>query len=158
MVTFLLNFCIVIQNTLAKAVMYVFSTLFLFFNSSFFILFSLTNITNRAIFSPMSNNNILDCKEFWKRVSKLAKPQKMTLDEIGAMIGLEKQNFRNRRSKGFFPTLTAAYTIAQRFGVTIEYLLTGSMEKPLIERNIELQKRNMELEKFREQLQTLASK
>ena len=77
------------------------------------------------IFVGMENNN-LDVKTFWERFSQISKSRNVTQVSLCAELEIDLQQLRNKKSNGAFPTLEQLVKISNYFGVSINYMLTGS--------------------------------
>ena len=71
-------------------------------------------------------DNKLDVKAFWERLSIISKTRNVTQITLCAELGIDLQQFRNKKSLGSFPTLEQLVRISEYFGVSINYMLTGA--------------------------------
>ncbi len=78
---------------------------------------------------------------FGLRVEQLLKDKQIKPADFYAGIDCNPQLFYDWKKKGAAPSAKTAYKVAQYFGVTVEYLLTGRTDNPLQAKVDELQNR-----------------
>ncbi len=85
-------------------------------------------------------------KNFGLRVEELLQERNIKPIDFYGEIGIIPQNFYDWKKKGSIPNAATALKVARYFGVTIEYLLTGSTDNPLQEVVEELRERLRKIE------------
>ena len=94
---------------------------------------------------------------FGERVEQLLKERQIKPFDFYNSIGIVPQNFYDWKKKGSNPNAGTALKVAQFFGVTVEYLLTGKTDNPLQPKVDELQKRLLEINEYISKATSLAS-
>ena len=84
---------------------------------------------------------------FGLRVEELLVTRQIKPADFYAGVDINPQLFYDWKKKSQAPNARTAYKVAQFFGVTVEYLLTGNTNNPLQKKVEELQK---QLNKIRE--------
>ena len=103
-------------------------------------------------------NNVLDGKAFWARVKELYTQRRIKQIEVCNVTDMQYANFKNQASAGVLPNVSNVYSIAQLFGVTMEYLLTGTSDNPVVQQNVESARHIAELEKRIDELEQMRAK
>ena len=88
--------------------------------------------------------NQLD-KNFGFRVEALMKERKVKPFDFYEAVGIIPQNYYDWKKRGTVPMASTALKVAQYFGVTVEYLLTGNNTNHLQAKVDELQNRLREI-------------
>lgn len=73
----------------------------------------------------------MDNLNFGLRVEELLRQRQIKPSDFYAGINLSPQMFYDWKNKRAIPNVKTAYKVAQFFGVTVEYLLTGETDNPL---------------------------
>ncbi|SEP82879.1 DNA-binding transcriptional regulator, XRE-family HTH domain [Treponema bryantii] len=82
---------------------------------------------------------------FGTRVDELLTMRNISARDFYTAIGIAPQAYYDWKKKDQVPYATTALKVANYFGVTVEYLITGETDNPLQKKVEELQKRNLEL-------------
>ena len=82
---------------------------------------------------------------FGTRVEQLMQERQIKPGDFYAGVGIVPQAFYDWKKKDQVPYATTALKIAQYFGVSVEYLLTGNRDNPLQAKVEELQGRIRQL-------------
>ncbi len=85
---------------------------------------------------------------FGKRVEQLLKERNVKPVDFYSSVNIIPQQFYDWKNKSAIPNARTAYKVAQFFGVTIEYLITGSTENPLQEKVKQLQEQLYKIREF----------
>ncbi|MDR2897205.1 MAG: hypothetical protein LBU99_00200 [Spirochaetaceae bacterium] len=65
--------------------------------------------------------------EFYKRVKRLAKVRRHTIEFVVTKAGITLNSYNSCRKRGKLPRADEAYAIAGVLNTTLEYLLTGEI-------------------------------
>ena len=73
----------------------------------------------------------MDIKEFnveafWERLKQICKTRNVTQVSLCAELGIDLQQFRNKKSLGTYPTIEQLVKLSNYFGVSLNYMLTGT--------------------------------
>ena len=74
----------------------------------------------------MENKSVINAVEFWERLKQISKSRNITQKEYCAKLGIDDQQFRNKKTTGTIPTVEQLVKLSQFFGVSLNYMLTGS--------------------------------
>ena len=84
------------------------------------------------------NTEELDVKGFWERLKQLSKSHNVMQKTFCEELGLDSQQFSNKKNLGYFPTLEQLISLSNYFGVSVNYLVTGNptddTEKTLLDK------------------------
>ena len=89
----------------------------------------------------------MDAVSFWTRVKQLIKSNNTTQRGLSETIGLSARTLEIKIGRKSAPDVFEAYKIAQAFGVSVEYLVTGTDTNPA----------EQELKELKEKLKNLSS-
>ena len=96
-------------------------------------------------------NKELNVEAFWERLKQICKTRNVTQVSRCSELGIDLQQFRNKKSLGTYPTIEQLVKLSNYFGVSINYMLTGASsdenENQLIE---ELEAYKTKFEKLKE--------
>jgi len=62
---------------------------------------------------------------FWEQVKNICRKTNITQNELAQICGVPLSTFKGWIQKNYFPTVIDGYIIAERLGVSVEYLVTG---------------------------------
>ena len=62
---------------------------------------------------------------FWDQVKRLGKKTKITQKELALVCEVPLSTFKGWIQKNYFPTVIDGYIMAEKLGVSVEYLVTG---------------------------------
>ena len=68
----------------------------------------------------------IQADDFWARIKALSKTRRITQDKICGDLGFNIGSYRNRINRSIFPDAEETLRLARYFGVSVEYLLTGT--------------------------------
>lgn len=68
----------------------------------------------------------MDSTTFWTRVKSLIKDKNTTQRALSVDIGLNPRTIETWINQGTIPNIFQAHAIAEKLGVSLEYLATGS--------------------------------
>ena len=62
---------------------------------------------------------------FWEQVRRIGRKTKITQKDLAQVCGVPLSTFKGWIQKNYFPTVIDGYIIAEKLGVSVEYLVTG---------------------------------
>ena len=66
---------------------------------------------------------------FWEQVKRLGREKKITQEALAKTCNVPLSTFKGWIQKNYFPTVIDGYVIAEKLGVSVEYLITGKEGK-----------------------------
>ena len=88
------------------------------------------------ILYSMENTNI-DVQAFWERLKQISSSRKILQKDYCEQLGFNVMSFRNKKAEGYLPTVEQLVKLSRLFGVSLDYLVTGTTvdenEKALLE-------------------------
>ena len=88
---------------------------------------------------------------FWEQVKRLGREKKITQEALAKTCNVPLSTFKGWIKKNYFPTVIGGYMIAEKLGVTVEYLVTGkenALKKELEKIRLLLHRAEEKLEKI----------
>lgn len=86
--------------------------------------------------------------DFGARVEELLAERHIKVNDFIEYAGISKQSLYDWKRRGQAPNARIALRIAKYFGVTVEYLLTGSGDSPLQAKVEELQNQLKQIREY----------
>jgi len=91
--------------------------------------FKLKSINNRTYFkekvSLIGLGDIMGNELFWEQVKRICKKSKITQKDLAQFCGVPLSTFKGWIQKNYFPTVIDGYIMADKLGVSVEFLVTG---------------------------------
>jgi len=70
---------------------------------------------------------------FWEQVKRIGKKSRITQKDLAQLCGVPLSTFKGWIQKNYFPTVIDGCIMADKLGVSVEYLVTGKENDARIE-------------------------
>ena len=68
---------------------------------------------------------VMGNEHFWEQVKRIGRIARITQKELALACNVPLSTFKGWMQKNYFPTVIDGYIIAEKLGVSVEYLVSG---------------------------------